>query len=75
MTIEQTKNDNIEPPMIWRDIESAPKNTWVITTDEFYVTEAFFSTSRNEWIMKNGEELSEQTRWMPLPLPQPPKDE
>jgi hypothetical protein len=61
----------IEPPMMWRDIKSAPKNTWVITTDDFYVTEAFFSTPRNEWIMKNGDELSEPTRWMLLPQPQP----
>ena len=30
----------IEPPMMWRDIESAPKNTWVIATDGFYVTAA-----------------------------------
>ena len=64
---------HIEPPATWRDIKGAPKNTWVITTDDFYVTEAFFSTPRNEWIMKNGDELSEPTRWMPLP--QPPKDE
>lgn len=62
----------IEPPMAWRDIESAPKNTWVIATDGFYVTEAFFTTSRNAWVMKGGGELS-VTHWMPKP--QPPKDE
>ena len=62
----------IEPPMIWRDIESAPKNTVVITTNGFYVTEAFFSPSRNDWIMRNGDELS-VTHWMPRP--QPLKDE
>ena len=62
----------IEPPMMWRDIESAPKNTWVIATDGFYVTEAFFTTSRNAWVMKGGGELS-VTHWMTKP--QPPKDE
>lgn len=62
----------IEPPMIWRDIESAPKNTWVIATDGFYVTEAWFTTSRNAWVMKGCGELS-VTHWMPKP--QPPKDE
>ena len=62
----------IEPPMMWRDIESAPKNTWVIATDGFYVTEAFFTTSRNAWVIKGGGELS-VTLWMPRP--QPPKDE
>ena len=66
----------IEPPMMWRDIESAPRDVLVLVkTDKSKVGCAIFeSKTECEYFGLNPIDGT-FTHWMPLPLPQPPKDE
>ena len=58
----------IEPPMVWRDIESAPDDEWLIT----------FAVRHVDYTNKDGMKEDGSYTWPPthwMPLPQPPKDE
>ena len=66
--------DYIEPPMMWRDIESAPRDVLVLVkTDKSKVGCAIFeSKTECEYFGLNPIDGT-FIHWMPLP--QPPKDE
>lgn len=66
----------IEPPAVWRDIESAPRDVLVLVkTDKTKVGCAIFeSKTECEYFGLNPIDGT-FTHWMPLPLLQPLKDE
>ena len=65
----------IEPPAIWRDIESAPKNKLVLLYRKTVENDLIYvgGYQDGEWCTENGKVTNEPHYWMPLP--QPPKDE
>ena len=67
--------DYIEPPMMWRDIESAPVGKRLILFLKTIVTEFIYigGYSDGEWLTEEGKVTNTPHGWMPLP--QPPKDE
>ena len=67
--------DYIEPPMMWRDIESAPVGKRLILFLKTIETEFIYigGYSDGEWLTEEGKVTNTPHGWMPLP--QPPKDE
>ena len=67
--------DYIEPPMMWRDIESAPVGKRLILFLKTIVTEFIYigGYSDGEWLTEEGKVTNTPHGWMPLP--HPPKDE
>ncbi len=65
----------IEPPMMWRDIESAPVGKRLILFLKTIETEFIYigGYSDGEWLTEEGKVTNEPHYWMPLPQPQ--KDE
>ena len=66
----------IEPPMIWRDIESAPKNQLILLLRRtLSYGDCIYSGAYvdGEWLDYTGKVHNSPHLWMPLP--QTPKDE
>ena len=66
----------IEPPMIWRDIESAPKNQLILLLQHtLSYGDCIYSGAYvdGEWLDYTGKVHNSPHLWMPLPQPQ--KDE
>ena len=72
---EKAGIEYIEPPAIWRDIESAPKNKLVLLYRKTVENDLIYvgGYQDGEWCTENGKVTNEPHYWMPLP--QPPKDE
>ncbi len=65
----------IEPPAVWRDIESAQKDKAVqlySSCIKEYHPIAYYDLSSNCWRTGNDTVIYDPTHWMPLP--QPPKE-
>ena len=66
----------IEPPMMWRDIESAPKNQLILLLQHtLSYGDCIYSGAYvdGEWLDYTGKVHNSPHLWMPLPQPQ--KDE
>ena len=66
----------IEPPMIWRDIESAPNNKLILLLQHtLSYGDCIYSGAYvdGEWLDYTGKVHNSPHLWMPRP--QPPKDE
>ena len=67
---ELTPND-MEPTMVWRDIESAPVGKRLILFLKTIETEFIYigGYSDGEWLTEEGKVTNTPHGWMPLPHP------